>query len=150
MSTSTSSSDLYDMVKIVESDGTIKIRKYCKKSGWLREEEIHRNGKLEGERKKWYANGQMSVLEFYVHGERRNRKTWHRNGKRNMEEHYLYDIFGMRIRRTRVYLDINENLQEQISFEGKELVDRTFFLEDGQTDQRFNFGRWHRKFRTLE
>ena len=79
MSSSVGSSDLYHVVMIPGSDGSITIRKYCKKSGWIREEEISLNGKRKGK-----------------------------------------------------------------------LINRVFFREDGQTDRRFNFGTWNRKFRTLE
>lgn len=53
--------------------------------------EFYRNGKLEGERREWYENGNIGIREFYHRGKREGeRKTWYGNGQTQIQTFYRH------------------------------------------------------------
>lgn len=68
----------------------IETKIYYSPEGVLQSQEFLRNGKLEGERKAWYSDGQLLEHEFFRDGKCEGaRRIWHRNGQLSISEIYL-------------------------------------------------------------
>ena len=62
-----------------------KLEGECKwwyENGQLEEQAFYRDGKLEGEYKWWYENGQLKMQAFYRNGKLEGEcKSWYENGQ---------------------------------------------------------------------